>query len=255
MISTVITIAAGLSSERACNGRYRNAAELRLFSLSALLAAFSWIRRRTRRVVAQQYGIPWSTWADRRTSVVGCCTVMLFGPRSSVVLSLSLPSPLFATVSPFPSILLSFSRCLIPSRFAVLRPLLTTRYSSCSRLYYSPSSCSSPSLHSRLEDLLTRGPRVSRRALWWLLRWLLASLESSRESVPPEGQGTPSGTGSPPFPPLSTPSLSSPPPPLSLSFSFPLSSLRRASLPTRPMPPPVRTLGFYLFCLITAVGM
>lgn len=35
------------------------------------------------------------------------------------------------------------------------------------------------------EDLLTRGLRVSRRALWWLLRWLLASLESSQESVLP----------------------------------------------------------------------
>lgn len=34
---------------------------------------------------------------------------------------------------------------------------------------------------------LTRGPRVSRRASWWLHRWLLASLEGSQESVPPRG--------------------------------------------------------------------
>lgn len=86
------------------------------------------------------------------------------------------------------------SRCLIPSRFAVLRPLLALAF------LLPPTFRLSLFLVS--EDLLTRGPRVSRRALWWLLRWLLASLESSRESVPPEGQGTPSGTGSPPSPPL-----------------------------------------------------
>lgn len=66
-----------------------------------------------------------------------------------------------------------------------------------------PSICLLLSLY-RLGGSLTRGLRVSRRALWWLLRWLLASLESSQESVPPEGQGTPSGTGSPPSLPLFT---------------------------------------------------
>lgn len=43
----------------------------------------------------------------------------------------------------------------------------------------------SPSLFLFSSSWRTRGPRVSRRALWWLLRWLLASLESSQESVSP----------------------------------------------------------------------
>lgn len=42
---------------------------------------------------------------------------------------------------------------------------------------------------------------------------------------------------------------------LFLFLSFSLSSLHRVPLASRPMPPPVRTLGFYLFSLITAVGM
>jgi len=179
-----------------------------LFSLSTLLAAILDPDDEPG-VVAQQYGVPWSIWADGRTSVVGCCAVML-GPRSSVVLSLFLSSLLFVTVSPFSSILLYLSSSLFRP-VAVFHPLLTSRYVALLAL-----ACIFrllPAFHLSLflvsEDLLTQGPRVSRRALWWLLRWLLASFESSRESVPPEGQGTPSGTGSPPSSPLTTPSLSS----------------------------------------------
>lgn len=106
------------------------------------------------------------------------------------------------------------SRRLIPFRAAVLRSLLTTSHVvvalALSYLFMNarihslfPSICLLLSLY-RLGGSLTRGLRVSRRALWWLLRWLLASLESSQESVPPEGQGTPSGTGSPPSLPLFT---------------------------------------------------
>lgn len=113
--------------------------------------------------------------------------MMLLGPRSSVVLSLSLPS-LFrslqsALVYPSSSALV-VSFCLVMPSF-VLSLLLEIRYFSRSRLYLPPSSrCPSLSLFLVSEDLLTRGPRVSRRALWWLLRWLLASLESSRECAP-----------------------------------------------------------------------
>lgn len=171
---------------------------------------------------------------------------MLLGPRSSVVLfllSCSLQS-LHSRLSLF------ISRRLIPSRCAVFRPLITTRYIIFLALAYTfrlpPVLRLSLSLFLVSEDLLTRGPRVSRRALWWLLRWLLASLESSRESVPPEGQGTPSGTGSPPSLPLSTPSLSTPPPlPLSLSpFPFPLTAPRTAANP------PYAPSGSYLRVLL-----
>lgn len=91
-----------------------------------------------------------------------------------------------------------------------------------------PSICLLLSLY-RLGGSLTRGLRVSRRALWWLLRWLLASLESSQESVPPEGQGTPSGTGSPPSLPLFASLLLRFS--LSLSSSFPPLSLLAAVQP------------------------
>lgn len=127
--------------------------------------------------------------------------------RSLPVSSFSLPSlqSLHSRRSLF------ISRRLIPFRLAVLRSLLPTRYVTFLALAYTfrlpPVLRFSLSLFLVSEDLLTRGPRVSRRALWWLLRWLLASLESSRESVPPEGQGTPSGTGSPPSLPLSSPLL------------------------------------------------
>lgn len=161
--------------------------------------------------------------------------------------------------SPFVLLYLSSSSHFVPFclRTAFLFLLLGTSLFSLSLILSAlhPSFSVSFSLFLVSEDLLTRGPRVSRRALWWLLRWLLRwSLESSRESVPPEGQGTPSGTGSPPSLPLFTPPLSTSPP-LPLSFSFSLSSLHRVPLASRPMPPPVRTLGFYLFSLITAVGM
>lgn len=173
---------------------------------------------------------------------------MLPGPRSSSF-SLSLPISISFTRSlhSLARFHLSFfiSRRLIPFRAAVLRSLLTTSHVvvslAPSYLFMNarthslfPSICLLLSLY-RLGGSLTRGLRVSRRALWWLLRWLLASLESSQESVPPEGQGTPSGTGSPPSLPLFTsllPTFS-----LSLSSSFPPLSPRRRA--TRPMPPPV----------------
>jgi len=66
-----------------------------------------------------------SGWTNERTSVVGCCAVML-GPRSSVVLSLFLSSLLFVTVSPFSSILLYLSSSLFRP-VAVFHPLLTSR--------------------------------------------------------------------------------------------------------------------------------
>ena len=91
----------------------------------------------------------------------------------------------------------------------------------------------------------------------------LASLEplATHRVCPLEGQGTPSGTGSPPPPP--------PVPRLRCSlFASPIVSFFssrhgppfRPALPLapatfgRPMPPPVRTLGFYLFSLIIAGG-
>lgn len=95
------------------------------------------------------------------------------------------------------------------------------------------------SLSLRLGGLArSRAGGVSRRALWWLLRWLLASLESSQESVPPEGQGTPSGTGSPPSPPLSI----SPPPPLPLPLLL--------TAPRTAASPPYAPSGSYLRVLL-----
>lgn len=86
-------------------------------------------------------------WTNGRTSVVGCCAVMLLGPRLSDVLSLSLLSLLFATISPFsvcPSLSLAVSLCPVLPSYCV--PLLTIRYGhfSRSRLYFPPSTLHSP---------------------------------------------------------------------------------------------------------------
>lgn len=147
---------------------------------------------------------------------------MLPGPRSSS-LSLSFSLPLIRCSLPRFRLSSFICRPLIPFRAAVLRPLLTTSHVAVAlALPCSPVNARAHSLFLVVsEDSLTRGLRVSRRALWWLLRWLLASLESSQESVPPEGQGTPSGTGSPPSLPLFTSLL--PPRPFSLFLSLFLS--------------------------------
>lgn len=105
---------------------------------------------------------------DVRTSVVGytarwCCLVRLS-------FSFTISSVSFHTVAvSHPS---SFSVCLPQPEKHPARSL--------------PPSRSSRSL---LEGL-----RVSRRASWWLHRWLLASLEGSQESVPPYPPPCPRGS-------------------------------------------------------------
>lgn len=171
------------------------------------------------------------------TSVVGCRAVMLLGPRLpsfSLFLSFTAIS-LLSSFSPSSR----FIRCPSSSSYHLATSFLSLSLL-CIFLFLSLSPF--PFSSSRR----TRGPRVSRQALWWLLRWLLASLESSQESVPPPRVKE--------LPREQVHLLLCLSPPLLLSPS-PFLSLRRATLPTRPMPPPVRTLGFYLFSLITAVGM
>lgn len=109
------------------------------------------------------------------TSVVGCRAVMLLGPclpSFSLIHNLS-AFVLLSVVSFHP---LSFVSLLPPSQIVPL---------ALAALYLSLSLSLSPFPFS--SSRRTRGPRVSRQALWWLLRWLLASLESSQESVPPRG--------------------------------------------------------------------
>lgn len=184
--------------------------------------------------------------------------MMLFGPCSSVVSSLSLSS--LHSLSFFPPHVVSF--CPVSSSFVLLLLLrLGTLLALACTIRLSAAFLSSLSLsfslHSRLEDLLTRGPRVSRRALWWLLRWLLASLESSRECAP-RGSRNSLGNRFTSFPaslyPFSFLSFSS----SSFSFSlFLLSPFLTAPRITTnpPYAPSGSYLRVYLFSLITAVGM
>lgn len=182
--------------------------------------------------------------------------MMLLGPRSSVVLSLSLPSLLFdLSILLYPFFI---SHRLISSRFAILYPLLTiildTSFFSLSLILSAffllfVSLFSSSRRTCLLEGLELAGGHYGGYSVGF------SRLAKAHERVcPPRVKELPREqvhllpVSLYPFSFLSSASSSS------LSFAFRLSSLRRA-LPTRPMPPPVRTLGFYLFSLITAVGM
>lgn len=257
MISAVIRIAAGLSSiERACNGRYSATRRGCIYSLSVCSSGGSLlIPTRCGSAAVWCTVVHMGGWTNGRTSVVGCCLVHAhpsFSPR--LFLLSCLLQPLHSHLSFFHlSLIISFRPVLLSFVLFLLDTSLKyITFLALARIFRLP-----PVLHLFLFSssrgiCLLEGPELA-GGHYGGYSVGFSRLSKAHERVcPPEGQGTPSGTGSPPSLPLFTSSLSTS---LPLSFSFPLSSLRHVPPPTHPMPPPVRTLGFYLFSFITAVGM